>query len=69
MDKIARIPDSIKSEVDYLLVARTEAINEVKKVEHALQDVLINFEGTLMEALEYGLVKPSFPVGRMVFKK
>lgn len=51
----------MKSDVQQLLNGRREAQSMLRDAERQLTNILINFDGTLLDALKAGLVKPNFP--------
>jgi hypothetical protein len=53
-----------KPKIKDLLLHKKDLQREIRKIDDALFEELENFHGSLMEALERGLVKPAFPIPR-----
>lgn len=61
-EKIALLRESLQDKsINNLLHARREAINLVKETEFYLNEILDDFDGTVQEAINLGLVKANFP--------
>ena len=58
-----RVP-STKEEIQACLEERREALRLVKAAEELLSQALDEFQGSVKEAMDLGLIKPAFPYKR-----